>query len=231
MNTYIEKFKKVLKDFDTAAQTYSAQVADNNSRFQPATAETENAKLEQQFSDQHMKAIQEITAIFETVRGRLAVASFPTADQMNDDAKMFSSDTGIVLEPAEVQIFISRNAQNFTVLRLISAYLDRIDPDQKKYVDQRKSIHSARDVLAVYKQFAESALSLIETIYNAPSEQHGLTVDAYADEDFGRELYDVIGDGSQLQSVILSRAPMEASHLFDDVTLAGGASQVFNLNF
>ena len=216
-NIYVEKMKSVVTRYYQTALTCQSEINDTkaryNAKFQQQAIEPIVARSENAF----IKAKQDIAAIFEETRYLLCKANFPSVAELTEDKELFEPNAPFELTAPEIESFITKYEDNFSMQRVIRSYLDR---RSKKYPELNCiKTHSAEEVLTTYKKFADSALSLIESIHSDPNAVSVLTVRAYADEQFGRRLYEIVGDGSELESFRMKQIPETAKTVFDSYKL------------
>ena len=138
------------------------------------------------------------------------------------------------LSAEEVQAYADEYKDNDTVTRIISDWIaDKSQVKDGKLFGKYENVKIVRpvDKLEVYKKFSESALYIIEQIHNdgtlmqrdtlTNERVQPLEIDSYADEDFGKELFDVIGDGKALADEKRKQVPESLLHTFDDVHIHG----------
>ena len=70
----------------------------------------------------------------------------------------------------------------------------------------------------IYLKFAQSAINLVEKISLSPSVS-ATEIDSFADPDFGKQLFEVVGEGRELDTVSLNgKSELETSR-FDSYKL------------
>ena len=227
-NIFVSQIKDALKMYYGKQQKYNEQIADNNKRFSPEYAEKANAVVIANQESEYRHTVSVISDIFSRVRRHLAVASFPNVEQLTADRHIFES--GMDLSVEAVQGFVERYTKpyNPTMLHYIQGWIDKQHSADNKAIGKYSGIRikTPAQQLDVYKKFAESGIQIAESIHNNTSiMQNSLELDAFADENFGANLFAVIGDGMSLTDYKLSKAPESASHIFDNVTLYNGTPQ------
>lgn len=216
-NIFIGQIKDYLKNYYNRALGYQNQIDANNQKYSAEFAEEANAAVIENAKSAYEKAKQNINSVFEDVRSCLAYANFPNVESLTADRMLFSNDCSIQLTPNEVRSYIERYRSNPTMLRMIHDWIEAQHDSDMDYTSIR--INLPADQLKTYKMFADSALSLIDSIYTDPNNFTKVQIDAFADENFASELYSVIGSGMSLVNYKNSRIPESASHCFDNVTL------------
>jgi hypothetical protein len=152
----------------------------------------------------------------------LARANFPDAKKLTDDTQLFERNSNVELTPQEVQAFVEKYNANFMMLRYIKNWIEKNPKRTVEFAEITKKIYLPADQLEVYRKFAASALSIIDTIHNAtPDTFAGIMIEimAYADENFSAELFSVIGNGENLRGYKTANVPESAKHVFDDIFL------------
>ena len=219
-NIYVEQFKNIVKDYLTKAKATQKQIADYKKQFSVAYAEKAIKKVEEKGKQDYLNAKNSIINIFEELRTNLAIANFPNVESLTDDRILFANDTAIKLTANEVMAYVEYYKDNYTMLRLIKDWLEQ---NKGEGVNDFSSIRIVlpTEQLNVYQQFAQSALSLVDTIYKAGVDTiNTLSVDSYADEKFGKQLYDIIGNGKELSEYRTKQMPNSIKHSFDNITLS-----------
>lgn len=248
MNIYVSQFKDVLKGFYKKQAELNKQISANNEKYTKEYADEANSKLKEEQAQAYARAKANIVDIFNTVRGYLAIANFVNVEQLTADRLLFSADSSFDLSVDEVQSYVERYANNFTMLRLIKDWTEKQNSEHTddNGVGKYASIYiiMPKDILDTYKVFAESALSVVDKVYsgsitqvaddngttatfdtytgkqmNTAKRDYPLEVEAYGDESFASELYVVVGDGMKLNEYKSSRVPETAKHAFDGVIL------------
>lgn len=219
-NIYVEQFKNIVKGYLTKARATQKQIADYKKQFSVAYAEKAIKKVEEKGKQDYLNAKNNIINIFEELRTNLAIANFPNVESLTADRIFFTADTAIRLTADDVTVYVERYNTNYTMLRLIK---DWIEKNKGEGINDFSSIRIVlpTEQLNVYQQFAQSALSLVDTIYNAGVDTiNTLSVDSYADEKFGKQLYDIIGNGKELSEYRTKQVPNSIKHSFDNITLS-----------
>lgn len=219
-NLYVGMFRDVLKGYLAKAKAVANELKSNNEKFSPEYASKENEKSQAKAIQYYTDAKNSINSIFEDVRSYLAIANFPNVEDLTADRLLFAKDSNINLTAEEVKGFVERYTNNYTMLRVIKDWLHTNHEGMTEYTGVAITINMPSDVLAVYKKFADSALSLIDSIYNNADTFNELSLSAYADENFGASLFAVIGNGMGLSDYKSKRVPESAKHCFDNVMLA-----------
>ncbi len=231
-NIFVDRNKAIVKNYYESAWKIKDKMAENSKTFVPDVAYAENQKLAQQRLDEYNKAVEDIANVFTEVRELLARANvIDTVEVPKEIEKVFGS-TLYNLSVDEVQAYAEDYKDNDTVTRIISDWIaDKTQTKDGKLFDKYENVHIVRpvDKLDVYKKFAESALYIIEQIYNdgtlmqrdtlTNERVEPLEINSYADEDFGKELFAVIGDGTTLADERRKKVPERLLHTFDNVQI------------
>ena len=227
-NIFVSQIKDALKIYYNKQQKSNEQIEENNKRFSPEYAEKANAVVYANQEREYKHTVSVITDIYSRVRKHLAIASFPNVEQLTADRLIFES--GIDLSVQAVQGYVDRYTQpyNPTMLQYIQGWIDRQHTAENSKIGKYSGVRikTPKDQLLVYKKFAESGLRLAESIHNNTNiMREPIALDAYADENFGANLFAVIGDGMKLTDYKISKAPDSVSHVFDNVNLFDGTPQ------
>ena len=238
-NFYVESFKDIIKGYYKKQKAFNAKIADNNKRFSPEYAEKENKAIKEQQTQAYNEAQASINEVFTTVRGLLANANFINVEALTADRMFFADASGFDLSAEEVQGFVERYKDNFTMLRLIKDWIAKHDKTTKE--------HPA-DMVQAYKKFGEGALDVCDKIYGngiimqdldysngsnpnaqgrTEKKEYPLEIEYYGDENFARELFAVVGSGMGLSDYRTKRVPDTAKHAFDDIKLTGADANYY----
>ena len=231
-NIFVDKNKSIVKAYYEKAWQIKDKMAENSKTFIPDVAYAENKKLADQSLEAYNKAVADIASEFANVRELLARANvIDTVEVPKEIEKVFSSNL-YNLSAEEVQAYADEYKDNDTVTRIISDWIaDKSQIKDGKLFGKYEGVRIVRpvDKLDVYKKFAESALYIIEQIHNdgtlmqrdtlTNERVEPLEIKAYADEDFGKELFAVIGDGTTLADERRKKVPERLLHTFDNVQI------------
>lgn len=233
-NIFVDKNKAIVKNYYETAWNIKDKMAENSKTFVPDVAYAENQKLVQKGLEAYNKAVADIGNEFANVRELLARANvIDTVEVPKEIEKVFGS-TLYKLSAEEVQAYADEYKDNDTVTRIISDWIaDKSQVKDGKLFGKYENVKIVRpvDKLEVYKKFSESALYIIEQIHNdgtlmqrdtlTNERVQPLEIDSYADEDFGKELFAVIGDGKALADEKRKQVPESLLHTFDNVHIHG----------
>lgn len=218
-NIYIGQMKDTIKHYLKNAQAIKQELETNESMYGGEYLDTKNKEVQEKAEKFYINAKKTINDIFEQTRNLLAIANFPNVEELTADRLLFCEETKIDLTASEVKAFVERYAGNFTMLRLIKSWIKRNHPGMTEYVTAEKSINMPIDHLGVYKKFAVSALSHIDSIRQKTDNFSDLMLNAYADENTCANLFAIIGDGMDLGNFSTRKVPESAKHCFDNITL------------
>ena len=251
-NIYVGSFKDIIKGYYKKQKAFNAKIADNNKRFSPEYAEKENKAVKEQQTQAYNEAQASINEVFTTVRGLLANANFINVESLTADRMFFADDSGFDLSAEEVQGFVERYKDNFTMLRLIKDWIAKHDKTTKEHPAGKYAsvkIITPVDMLQAYKKFGEGALAVCDKIYGngiimqdldysngsnpnaqgrTEKKEYPLEIEYYGDENFARELFAVVGSGMGLSDYRTKRGvPNTAKHAFDDIKLTGADANYY----
>jgi hypothetical protein len=222
-NIYIAEFQHTIKDFHNRMKSYQAEIADNNSKYNDEYAKKANDAVMERARADYDTARAKIGDTYRSVRALLGNAMFLDAEKVTADRLFFEFGANYDLRPTDINAFIERYRNNFTMSRMISDWLERkhIEAEPTQSVDEFYDckVKLPIDELRVYQQFGNSALSLIDSIFTSPVDETEKQVKYYGDEEFGAPLYSVIESGFHLSDYKSKRIPEQMSHYFDDVDL------------
>ncbi len=227
-NVYTDALKKILVEYRKRILTLNERIKENNERFNAEYAKPENNRMLEEKEKIFAECKKEITDLFLNIREMLACANFINVESLTADRILFEGDS-IHLTPEEVQGYIERYRNNYSMLRMIQTFINK-QPNTKENPNPYAHITFVmpRDILNVYRTFAASALSIAEKIH---AEDSILVNDAeiqnFADADFSSSLYALIGSGVHLSDYSSRRVPDTAKHVFDDVTLQENPNRFF----
>lgn len=230
-NIYIGSFKDILKNYYAKQKKLNEEIESNNQRFAPEYADKYNAEVKAKQAQAYSDARQSVANIFEQVKGYLANANFINVENLTADRLIFEDNSGFELTPEDIKGYVERYQGNYTMLRLIRDWVSKHSTPEDvhrygKYSDIKIVLPS--DQVDVYKQFAESALSVCDRIFTGSGVSQ-TEIDLFGDERLASELYGVIGSGMGLSDYKNHRVPESVKHCFDGVRLAteAGNGNVF----
>ena len=222
-NIYIGSFKDILKGYYEKQKKLNEEIESNNQRFAPEYAGKYNAEVKAKQAQAYSDARQSITEVFEQVKGYLANANFLNVESLTADRLIFADGSGFDLTPEDVQGYVERYQDNFTMLRLIRDWITKHNTPEEghlfgKYEDIK--IVLPADQLDVYKKFADSALHITDKIFtNGNIMQSPLEIEYYADPRMAGDMLATVGSGMGLSDYKNHRVPESVKHCFDNVRL------------
>ena len=209
-NLIISQMKDLLKIFYKSAQSIRQEQEYNKSRYSPDVARELNGELISKLSAEAEKSknlIEEITR--ETLK-KLSVLACPNASELDSADYHLLTDKNYIANALDFEIIAHRHKTNFTFLRALKNLSEEKNFGIKIYLPEERA--------KIYLEFAQSAINLIEKISRAPSVS-ATEIDSFADPDFGKQLFEVVGEGRELDTVSLNgKSELETSR-FDSYKL------------
>ena len=209
-NLIISQMKDLLKIFYKSAQSIRQEMENNKKTFAPDYARELNGELISKLSAEAEKSknlIEEITR--ETLK-KLSVLACPNASELDSADYHLLTDKNYNANALDFEIIVNRHKTNFTFLRAVKNLSEEKNFGIKIYLPEERA--------KIYLKFAQSAINLIEKITLAPSVS-ATEIDSFADPDFGKQLYEVVGEGKELDTVSLNgKSELETSR-FDSYKL------------
>ncbi len=216
MNVYLKKYQDILEAYYMKQKALDKQIEENNKRYSPEYAENENKAVRAEKETTYEEAKALINKTFENVRLLLAYGSFLNVEDLTADRLIFES--GFNLTKEDIQGYLERYANNFTMKRLIVDWVQK-QPHPEQYGDIDFALPS--DQLEVYKKFGEKALYICGLIYaNKSIMQDPIEIYTFADETMNKHELDAIGSGIELEGYRKKRVPESHLHIFDKVNLS-----------
>ena len=210
INLIVSQMKDLLKIFYKSAQSIRQEQEYNKSRYSPDVARELNGELISKLSAEAEKSknlIEEITR--ETLK-KLSVLACPNASELDSADYHLLTDKNYIANALDFEIIVNRHKTNFTFLRAVKNLSEEKNFGIKIYLPEERA--------KIYLEFAQSAINLIEKISRAPSVTQS-EVESFADPDFGKQLYEVVGEGKELDTVSLNgKSELETSR-FDSYKL------------
>ena len=212
-NIYLKKYKDILETYFDRQKELNQLEEDNNKTYAPAVAQMKNREIEETKAQAYEGAKGLIEHIFKEVKTLLAYASFINVEDLTADRLIFES--GFELTKQDIQAYLERYADNYTMKRLIADWVKK-QPKPEQYGDINFALPS--DQLEVYKQFGEKAVYLCDKIFgNGWSAELG--IENFEDATMNANKLAVIGSGEELASCKSKRVPNAQLHIFDGVKL------------
>ncbi|MBU5461759.1 hypothetical protein [Lachnoclostridium sp. MSJ-17] len=210
INLIVAQMKDLLKIFYKSAQSIRQEQEYNKNRYASDVARELNGELISKLSAEAEKSKNLIAEIYAETIKKLSVLSAPNSAELDSNDYWLLTDTNFVPNQRDFEIIIARNREHFTFLRAAKT----IAEDKDFLVN----IYLPEDKAKVYLEFAQSAVTLIEKIAIAPSVS-ATEIECFADSDFGKQLFEVIGEGKELDGVILSNKTELETSAFDNYKL------------
>lgn len=228
MNIYIENYKEFLKKFYTKMTEYHAERERINAQYTPEHAKSLLADLDRRANRELKETETKIREMHNKICELLSISSIPTVESLTADRLFFDGSAKVELSPEIVKVFVERYSENSTMLALIKTWLDTRHKNDTNYISVKSCISTPEEKAKIYKQFADSALSLCGKVFSDGSSQ--LEIDSYADPTFATDLYAKIGSGMNLADFKNGRVPESAKHLLDDYKIVNSENP-FDFHF
>lgn len=209
-NLVISQMKDLLKIFYKSAQSIRQEMENNKKTFAPDYARELNVKLSEQLRSKAQRSKDLIGEIYSETLKKLSVLACPNASELDSADYHLLTDKNYIANALDFEIIVNRHKTNFTFLRAVKNLSEEKNFGIKIYLPEERA--------KVYLEFAQSAINLIEKITLAPSVS-ATEIDSFADPDFGKQLYEVVGEGKELDTVSLNgKSELETSR-FDSYKL------------
>ncbi len=200
----------MVKHFYKSAQAIRQEMENNEKTFAPDYARELNIKLSEQLRSKAQRSKDLVGEIYSETLKKLSVLSAPNSAELDCNDYWLLSDMNYNANERDFEIIINRNKEHFTFLRAVKNIAEDKDIAVRIYLPE--------DKVKVYLEFAQSAINLIEKISLAPSVS-ATEIDSFADPDFGKQLFEVVGEGRELDTVSLNgKSELETSR-FDSYKL------------
>ena len=210
INLIAAEIKDTIKIFYKSAQSIRQEMENNKKTFAPDYARELNSELISKLSAQVEKSKNLIAEIYSETLKKLSVLSAPNSAELDCNDYWLLSDMNYNANERDFEIIINRNKEHFTFLRAVKNIAEDKDIAVRIYLPE--------DKVKVYQEISQSAINLIEKIALAPSVS-ATEIDSFADPDFGKQLYEVIGEGKELDGVILSNKSELETNSFSNYKL------------
>ena len=209
-NLIISQMRDLLKIFYKSAQSIRQEMENNKKTFAPDYARELNIKLSEQLMSKAQRSKDLVGEIYSETLKKLSVLACPNASELDSADYHLLTDKNYIANALDFEIIVNRHKTNFTFLRAVKNLSEEKNFGIKIYLPEERA--------KVYLEFAQSAINLIEKITLAPSVS-ATEIDSFADPDFGKQLYEVIGEGKELDTVSLNgKSELETSR-FDSYKL------------
>ena len=210
VNLVISMFKDTVKHFYKSAQAIRQEMENNEKTFAPDYARELNIKLSEQLRSKAQRSKDLITEILSETLKKLSVLACPNASELDSADYHLLTDKNYIANALDFEIIAHRHKTNFTFLRALKNLSEEKNFGIKIYLPEERG--------RVYLEFAQSAINLVEKISLAPSVS-ATEIDSFADPDFGKQLFEVVGEGRELDTVSLNgKSELETSR-FDSYKL------------
>ena len=219
-NIFVENYKEFLKNFYTKMTEYHAERERISAQYSADYAKSALADLDRKANRELKETETKIRKMHSEICELLSISSIPTVESLTADRLFFDGSTKIELSPEIVAVFVERYNENPTMLSLIRTWIDTRHKNDTNYISVKSCISTPEEKAKIYKEFADSALSLCGKIFSDGSSQ--LEIDSYADPTFAADLYAKIGSGMNLADFKYGRVPEQAKHLLDDFKIVSG---------
>ena len=227
-NIYVSNYKDFLKKFYTKMTELHAERESISEQYSADYAKSALADLDRKANRELKETETKIRKMHNEICEMLSVSSIPTVESLTADRLFFDGSAQIELTPEIVKVFIERYNENPTMLALIKTWLDTRHKNDTNFISVKSCISTPEEKAKIYKQFADSALSLCGKIFSDGGSQ--LEIDSYADPTFAADLYAKIGSGLNLADFRTARVPESAKHLLDDYKIVSGENP-FDFHF
>ena len=209
-NLIISQMRDLLKIFYKSAQSIRQEMENNKKTFAPDYARELNVKLSEQLMSKAQRSKDLVGEIYSETLKKLSVLACPNASELDSADYHLLTDKNYIANALDFEIIAHRHKTNFTFLRALKNLSEEKNFGIKIYLPE--------DKVKVYLEFAQSAINLVEKIALAPSVS-ATEIDSFADPDFGKQLYEVVGKGKELDTVSLNgKSELETSR-FDSYKL------------
>ena len=209
-NLVISQMKDLLKIFYKSAQSIRQEMENNEKTFAPDYARELNIKLSEQLMSKAQRSKDLVGEIYSETLKKLSVLACPNASELDSADYHLLTDKNYIANALDFEIIAHRHKTNFTFLRALKNLSEEKNFGIKIYLPEERA--------KIYLEFAQSAINLIEKISRAASVS-ATEIDSFADPDFGKQLYEVVGEGKELDTVSLNgKSELETSR-FDSYKL------------
>ena len=228
MNIFIENYKEFLKNFYTAMTEYHSERERISAQYSADYAKSSLSELDRKANRELKETEKKILEMHNKIVEMLSVSSIPTVESLTADRVFFDGSAKVELTPEIVAVFVERYSENQTMLSLIRTWIDTRHKNDTNYISVKSCIATPEEKSKIYKEFADSALSLCGRIFSGDTSE--LEIDSFADEHFAADLYAKIGSGMSLADYKNARVPEQAKHLLDDFKIVSGENP-FDFHF
>ena len=227
-NIYVSNYKDFLKNLFSKMTEYHTERERISAQYSADYAKSALADLDRKANHDFKETETKIREMHNEICELLSISSVPMVESLTADRLFFDGSAKIELSPEIVKVFVERYAENPTMLSLIRAWIDKRHKNDTHYISVKSCISTPEEKAKIYKQFADSALSLCGKIFSDGSSQ--LEIDSFADEHFAADIFAKIGSGMSLADYKNARVPESAKHLLDDFKIVSGENP-FDFHF
>lgn len=227
-NIYVSNYKDFLKNLFSKMTAYHAERERISAQYSADYAKSALADLDRKANRELKETKKKILEMHGSICEMLSISSIPTVESLTADRLFFDGSAKVELSPEIVAVFIERYSENPTMLALIKTWLDTRHKNDTDFISVKSCISTPEEKAKIYKQFADSALSLCGKIFSDGSSQ--LEIDSFADEHFAADLFAKIGSGMSLADYKNARVPESAKHLLDDYKIVNSENP-FDFHF
>lgn len=200
----------MVKHFYKSAQAIRQEMENNEKTFAPDYARELNIKLSEQLRSKAQRSKDLVGEILSETLKKLSVLACPNASELDSADYHILTDKNYIANALDFEIIAHRHKTNFTFLRALKNLSEEKNFGIKIYLPE--------DMVKAYLEFAQSAINLVEKISLSPSVS-ATEIDSFADPDFGKQLFEVVGEGKELDTVSLNgKSELETSR-FDSYKL------------
>ena len=228
INIYVSNYKDFLKNFYTKMTEYHAERERISAQYSADYAKSALADLDRKANRELKETKKKILEMHNKIVEMLSVSSIPTVESLTADRVFFDGSAKVELTPEIVAVFVERYSENQTMLSLIRTWIDTRHKNDTDFIAVKSCISTPEEKAKIYKEFADSALSLCGRIFSGDTSE--LEIDSYADPIFAADLYAKIGSGMNLADFRTARVPESAKHLLDDFKIVSGENP-FDFHF
>ena len=209
-NLIISQMRDLLKIFYKSAQSIRQEMENNKKTFAPDYARELNVKLSEQLMSKAQRSKDLVGEIYSETLKKLSVLACPNASELDSADYHLLTDKNYIANALDFEIIVNRHKTNFTFLRAVKNLSEEKNFGIKIYLPEERA--------KIYLEFAQSAINLIEKISRAPSVTQS-EVESFADPDFGKQLFEVVGKGEELDRVSLSNKSELETNSFSNYKL------------
>lgn len=213
-NFYVKQMRDILEKYYAEQAKLNQKIIDNNERYSPQVASSENAKVQQEKEALRESVRGKINAVFEEVRTLLACSAEWNTDTEEFERVQKLMNSGIDFTEQEINSLLQKHQNDYTIVRMIGDTVKKNNPS----LYDRLDITSPLTSVEAYKKFAMSALYVADKIY----QNHwsaDLSLQNFDDPTINDTLYKTVGSGANLKKFNYQNAPISAMHDFDAITL------------